>query len=51
MYLNKFAGRTFNDLMQYPVFPFVLSDYSSSELDLDNFNIYRLGLYVHETCF
>ena len=27
MDLNKAAGRTFNDLMQYPVFPFVLSNY------------------------
>ena len=34
MELNKQAGRTFNDLMQYPVFPFILSDYSSSHLDL-----------------
>ncbi|CAD5228314.1 unnamed protein product [Bursaphelenchus okinawaensis] len=32
--LNKLAGRSFNDLMQYPVFPFILSDYSSSLLDL-----------------
>ena len=34
MELNKLAGRTFNDLMQYPVFPFILSDYTSAELDL-----------------
>ena len=27
MELNKAAGRTFNDLIQYPVFPFILSDY------------------------
>ena len=24
MQLNKLAGRTFNDLTQYPVFPFIL---------------------------
>ena len=34
MELNKLAGRTFNDLMQYPVFPFILSNYNGEELDL-----------------
>jgi hypothetical protein len=34
MQLNKLAGRTFNDLMQYPAYPFILSDYSSDALDL-----------------
>jgi hypothetical protein len=34
MQLNKLAGRTFNDLMQYPVFPFVLADYTSPSLNL-----------------
>lgn len=33
--LNKLAGRSFNDLMQYPVFPFVLSNYTSDILDLN----------------
>nr|CAD7196152.1 unnamed protein product [Timema douglasi] len=32
--LNKMAGRSFNDLMQYPVFPFVLADYTSPVLNL-----------------
>ena len=32
--LNKYGGRTFNDLGQYPVFPWVLVDYSSPVLDL-----------------
>ena len=41
MGLNKFAGRTFNDLMQYPIFPFVLSDYSSSTLDLNSVKSFR----------
>ncbi|XP_068087878.1 lysosomal-trafficking regulator isoform X2 [Hyperolius riggenbachi] len=40
-HLNKHAGRSFNDLMQYPVFPFILSDYISETLDLNNTNIYR----------
>ncbi len=34
MQLNKLAGRTFNDLMQYPAFPFILAVYSTEELDL-----------------
>ncbi|XP_072265185.1 lysosomal-trafficking regulator isoform X2 [Pyxicephalus adspersus] len=40
-HLNKHAGRSFNDLMQYPVFPFILSDYTSETLDLSNASIYR----------
>lgn len=40
-HLNKLAGRSYNDLMQYPVFPFILCDYSSSTLDLNNRNAYR----------
>ena len=31
--LNTWAGRTYNDLMQYPVFPWVLADYDSNVLD------------------
>ena len=34
MQLNTIAGRTFADLAQYPVFPWVLSDYSSERLEL-----------------
>eukprot|EP01105_Mastigella_eilhardi_P005674 TRINITY_DN1731_c0_g1_i3.p1 TRINITY_DN1731_c0_g1~~TRINITY_DN1731_c0_g1_i3.p1 ORF type:complete len:2359 (-),score=485.36 TRINITY_DN1731_c0_g1_i3:92-7168(-) len=34
MSLNTLAGRTFNDLSQYPVFPWVLADYTASQLDL-----------------
>ncbi|XP_054166813.1 WD repeat and FYVE domain-containing protein 3-like [Oppia nitens] len=33
MNLNTLAGRSYNDLMQYPVFPWVIADYVSSELD------------------
>ncbi|XP_042325199.1 lysosomal-trafficking regulator isoform X2 [Sceloporus undulatus] len=40
-HLNKHAGRSFNDLMQYPVFPFILSDYTSETLDLNDPSIYR----------
>ncbi|KNC54321.1 uncharacterized protein AMSG_10309 [Thecamonas trahens ATCC 50062] len=36
MLLNTMAGRSYNDINQYPVFPWVLDDYTSDELDLDN---------------
>lgn len=36
MLVNTMAGRTFNDLTQYPVFPWVLADYTSEELDLND---------------
>lgn len=41
MHMNSFAGRTYNDLTQYPVFPWVLADYRSEELDLNDPKIYR----------
>ena len=41
MQLNTIAGRTFNDLSQYPVFPWILSDYSSHQLNLADPAIYR----------
>ncbi|KAF5922014.1 hypothetical protein HPG69_015464 [Diceros bicornis minor] len=40
-HLNKHAGRSFNDLMQYPVFPFILADYVSETLDLNDPSVYR----------
>ncbi len=41
MQLNRIAGRSFNDLSQYPIFPWILSDYLSTELDLEDPKIYR----------
>lgn len=41
MHLNTLAGRSFNDLTQYPVFPWVLADYTSKVLDLDDPKVYR----------
>lgn len=35
------ADRTFNDLTQYPVFPWIISDYSSPTLDLSNSSSFR----------
>uniref|UniRef100_A0A452TWR5 Lysosomal-trafficking regulator n=1 Tax=Ursus maritimus TaxID=29073 RepID=A0A452TWR5_URSMA len=40
-HLNKHAGLSFNDLMQYPVFPFILADYVSETLDLSDPSVYR----------
>ncbi|CAG8749385.1 4126_t:CDS:1, partial [Acaulospora colombiana] len=39
--LNQASGRTRCDVTQYPVFPWVLQDYTSEELDLNNPDIYR----------
>ncbi|XP_075385717.1 neurobeachin-like protein 1 isoform X2 [Tenrec ecaudatus] len=39
--INTIAGRTYNDLAQYPVFPWILQDYASEELDLNNPAVFR----------
>ncbi|KAI0079797.1 beach-domain-containing protein [Panus rudis PR-1116 ss-1] len=39
--LNQLSGRTPNDATQYPVFPWVLSDYTSSKLDLSSNSTFR----------
>ncbi|KAM4668749.1 WD repeat- and FYVE domain-containing protein 4 [Amazona ochrocephala] len=41
MYLNTLAGRSYNDYMQYPVFPWVLADYHSEILNLTNPHTFR----------
>jgi len=41
IYLNSIADRSFNDLTQYPVFPWVIQDYTSPTLDLDSEKTYR----------
>jgi len=41
MYLNAAAYRTFSDFTQYPVFPWVLSNYDDSEIDLNDPANYR----------
>ncbi|XP_069954303.1 neurobeachin isoform X3 [Cherax quadricarinatus] len=41
MFLNTIAGRTYNDLNQYPVFPWVLTNFDSHELDLSQPSNYR----------
>ncbi|GMH67125.1 hypothetical protein TL16_g04598, partial [Triparma laevis f. inornata] len=41
MRLNILAGRSFNDITQYPVFPWVLSDYGSETINLSDPSVYR----------
>jgi len=39
--LNLFSGRSFNLLFQYPIFPWVLSNYVTNKLDLTHPNNFR----------
>jgi hypothetical protein len=41
MALNTIANRTYNDLTQYPVFPWIISDYKSEKISLNDEKIYR----------
>ena len=41
MWLNVLGGRSYNDLTQYPVFPWIISDFKSSSLNLLNYESYR----------
>jgi hypothetical protein len=41
MKLNTLSGRTYNDLTQYPVFPWILTDYESDTIDLADPRVYR----------
>ena len=41
MNLNILSGRSFNNIAQYPIFPWVIKDYSSKTLDFSNPVIYR----------
>ncbi|XKL61309.1 hypothetical protein PGB90_008366 [Kerria lacca] len=41
MFLNTIAGRSYNDLNQYPIFPWILTNYETKELDLTSPSNYR----------
>ena len=41
MYLNIYANRSYNDMMQYPVAPWIIADYTSPQFDINNRNAYR----------
>ena len=38
MWMNIFGGRSLNDLTQYPVFPWLITDYTSEEINYNNNN-------------
>ncbi|EDR29103.1 hypothetical protein EDI_321520 [Entamoeba dispar SAW760] len=39
--LNQYASRSYHDLSHYPIFPWIIQDYTSISLDLSNPTIYR----------
>lgn len=41
MLLNKYSGRTHNDVNQYYIFPWILKDYQSERIDLTDTQIFR----------
>ena len=41
MFLNFMADRSFNDITQYPVLPWVITNYSRKQLDLKDPSVYR----------
>lgn len=41
MYLNRLSNRSFNDITRYPIFPWIISDYSNEELKINNKYQYR----------
>jgi beige protein homolog 1 len=41
MHINTLAGRSYNDLTQYPTFPWILSDYDAEDLDLTSVDSFR----------
>jgi hypothetical protein len=58
IYLNRESGRSWNDFTQYPIMPWIIKDFVSDSIDLDNASIYRdLSLPIfaqtqeqHEQC-
>ena len=50
MFLNREAGRSFKDLTQYPVFPWIIRDYTSQTLDLSNPAVYRCASLDPSPC-
>lgn len=41
MYLNTLASRSFNDLSQYPIFPWTINNFKDKSIDLNNIKNYR----------
>ena len=38
LYLNFLGNRSFNDLTQYPIFPWIIADYKNTKLNLEGKN-------------
>ena len=41
MYLNGISGRSFKDITQYPVFPWIISDYNSNQIQTNDYFNFR----------
>eukprot|EP01127_Copromyxa_protea_P005440 TRINITY_DN1536_c0_g1_i1.p1 TRINITY_DN1536_c0_g1~~TRINITY_DN1536_c0_g1_i1.p1 ORF type:complete len:3602 (-),score=523.92 TRINITY_DN1536_c0_g1_i1:100-9459(-) len=41
IHLNTIAGRTYNDLTQYPVFPWIIAEYEADKLNLSDPKTFR----------
>lgn len=39
--LNKYSGRSFHDISQYPIFPWVIKSFDASNLNIEDPSIYR----------
>ena len=48
MWLNIYSGRSFNDLNQYPVFPWILTNYSSDKVSEKDFRTLNLPIGMLE---
>ena len=45
MILNKYSGRSFHDISQFPIFPWILTRYDMDNLEINNPEIYRNFYY------
>ena len=41
MYLNRFSSRSFNDISQYPIFPWIISEFNDDEFKMNEKGYYR----------
>ena len=41
MFLNTVASRSYNDLSQYPIFPWIIANYTSPQLDMTDLSNFR----------
>ena len=48
MWLNIFSGRSFNDLTQYPVLPWIITNYEKDELNKEDFRNLNIPIGMME---